>query len=104
MGLCHSIRANIYSLSHEISQICVTGRFITAFTNAYHLSLKSARYIHSMPPSHFLTIHPNIYYNFIFPTIVKLFSTGKSSMSGGFYLKAHLNSMFSEAKYLHIIY
>ena len=34
-----------------------TGRFITTFTTARHLSLSSARSIHSMPPHPFLKAH-----------------------------------------------
>jgi hypothetical protein len=37
-----------------------TRRFITAFTNARHLSLSSVRSIQSRSPSHFLKIHLNI--------------------------------------------
>jgi hypothetical protein len=37
-----------------------TRRFITAFTNAYHLSLSWASSIQSIPPSHFLKIYLNI--------------------------------------------
>jgi len=39
----------------------VTGKFITAFTSARHLSLSCVSSIQSMPPtSHFLKIHLNI--------------------------------------------
>ena len=41
-----------------------TRRFITAFTAARHLSLSSARSIHSMSPLHFL----NTYFNIILPS------------------------------------
>jgi len=37
-----------------------TRKFITAFTRACHLPLSLVRTIQSMPPSHFLKIHPYI--------------------------------------------
>ena len=42
----------------------VNHKFISAFTNARHLSSSSARSIQSMPPSYFLKIH----FDFIFPS------------------------------------
>ena len=47
-------------LVKKFPALCVTRRFITAFTRVRHLSLSWAWSIQSMPPSHFLKIHLNI--------------------------------------------
>jgi len=44
-------------LVKKFPALCVTRRFITAFTRVRHLSLSWAWSIQSMPPSHFLKIH-----------------------------------------------
>jgi len=54
-----------------------TRRFITAFTNARHLSLSWVRPIQSMPPSHFLKIH----FNFILPSTPRYFEWSLSIRS-----------------------
>jgi len=60
MQLSPSWEADRLSTSQEIPLIYGTRRFITAFTNACHLSPSSARSIQSMPPKHFLKVHLNI--------------------------------------------
>jgi len=59
-----SWEANRFKLVKKFPAFYGTRKFITAFTNARHLSLTWARSIQSLPPSHFLKIHLTI----IFPS------------------------------------